>query len=775
MPTPVQTISLQYGPLSGFTSSTFSWTVTNVDSSGTFVDGTPWFVMGSTGSYLTNILPRSEGKTTTHTNSRYPQLVNVYISGSVKNPKTQHEYYDPATMNEVVSPVIFDQRVCFAGAGDGTQSLINSLYGLTFNIGYTIGGTLAALNSVGLTFNDMIVTADSIWFDQNHPLYGLTFNTGPAQGTVRFGFSETIPNSTGIYPTKGGSRSPIKRYGVLTVLKQGLTQESFRPPVQWKTDISTRSQFIVPLSHAKSVSTIASIFGHQTTDQSIYSGLPFRSNQYLDSLVIHGGNEIRRQSDNPMYGGENTDLLGGIQYEVYPVLSTLLFDMTNTNNTVAQRELARNRFIQYGIDAYGAVLSGVDGGQVSGAHRNCELLPSILITGWLIGATFGDQMIDIYNTLRSNFPGLTGLSDERVGDYFFGEWSQFAGVTTNPETGRSMRQTWSPSSPNGTYVTSAEIITQPSFHENYADQNLVGKFGKLNVAGGNYPSTTSGRGFYRYDTNIRSGGWYNYPGCYLKVTSGPGSGNTIYKILDVGKLTVGSVNLAADYIVVDRPWFSGLPDATSTVECYPFRNGIHSFDGSTADIGRYYYTGAYEAKYSSANGVANNASLSYRNILYGSMHWSAKITFMTFLKKLFEITGNVNFISSNAFKWYTDVVGGYNRYIGDNSLLGNTPRQEYIQNIKWNEIYGSVGANYTRMGIGGKSRIPILQNWMGITGATQFGKAEWSTFPGQGLTYNASGMSRVLANWGGPGNSDFNGDGITDSLDLAFITSNWGS
>jgi hypothetical protein len=783
---PTETITLQYGPTAagiyGLSASSFAWTVTNVATFGTFIDGTPWIVMGSTGSVLTNILPRSEQKTTDYTTGTY-QIVNVYINGSAKNPKTPYGSYNPNTMVLSNELGVFDSRIKLL-PGTGTQAFIDSLYGLTFNIGYTSGGINAPLNPVGLTFNDVIITADSMWFDENHPLYGATLYTGPSDGTKRIGLGTSIPNTIGLFPTSGGNGTPLKRLGVLNVLPNGftgITQSYFRPPAQWKSDTSDRYNFLIPVSAARGITEIANIFGHTTTNQNIYEGIPYRSNQYLDSIFFHSGNEIRRSSTVGVNCTENISLINGNDYEMYPMLDRTLLDMTNKFNTISQRELSRNRFIQYGIDALGAVISGVQSSIVTGGHRNSELLPPILITSWLLGPTYGSQFLDIYNTIRSNFPGLSGYSDESVGDYFFTEWTHYSGVTTNQDMGRYMRQTWSPTGPNGTYVTSAEITTKAYFHDDNVGSTFgSGKYGKLNVAGGNFPSSAP-RGFYRHPPGSQRGAsFYNYPGCYLKITGGAGSGSTVYKIIEVGKVVSSSQESGADYVIVDRPWINGTPDATSVVECYPFRNGIHAFDGSTADLGRYYYNGTSSTKYTSEGinyGPASSHSLSYKNTNYGQQQWQGRLIMHTFLTKIFEITGSENYIKFNSFKWYTDAVLGYNRYLGDNSLLGTTPRQEYIQHLKWNEIYGNTAygsPDYNvRLGRAGKTRIPILEQWMGITGATQFGKAEWSTFPGYALSYDAQALARVLGNWGYPGNTDFNGDGNTDSQDLVFLLDRW--
>jgi hypothetical protein len=45
--------------------------------------------------------------------------------------------------------------------------------------------------------------------------------------------------------------------------------------------------------------------------------------------------------------------------------------------------------------------------------------------------------------------------------------------------------------------------------------------------------------------------------------------------------------------------------------------------------------------------------------------------------------------------------------------------------------------------------------------------------PGYALSYDAQALARVLGNWGYPGNTDFNGDGNTDSQDLVFLLDRW--
>ena len=77
----------------------FEWTVTNVIESGTFVDGTPWVVVGS-GAELIDVSPRSILTQTTNMLGANPghftngQTANVYINGTVKNFKAR-QYRDP--------------------------------------------------------------------------------------------------------------------------------------------------------------------------------------------------------------------------------------------------------------------------------------------------------------------------------------------------------------------------------------------------------------------------------------------------------------------------------------------------------------------------------------------------------------------------------------------------------------------------------------------------------------------------------------------------------
>jgi len=807
---PTETITLRYntfeagGPITSnqilkdFASSTFQWTITNVGSTGTFVDGTPWIVMGSTGSFLTDISPRSYGITSTSNTAINVPPVFHYINGSAKNYHRHQVAYNKTTLAIENIKNVFDSRYLLMPSN---QQTVNSTYGLTFNIGYTSGGTGAALNPVGLTFGDNIITADSFWVNPGDPIVGQSPETGSVFITFAPGTTAPEPLNGVAYQKANGNvialRSVIKRYGIINVLQSAPTERCFRPPAQWK-DSTTRP--LIPVSHAMGVTAIANFVGYFNSNYSPYKG-------NIGAGVTSGafGQAYDRDAHKSLvyYSGGGTVYQGyrgqaGMSNNLYVLLteastpyyfgsewSALLAQMCNTHTPVKVREEARNRYIQAGIDAFGAVMSGT--ALISdGCHRANETLAPILITGWLLGSTYGNQMIDIYNTLRTEFSGLTGTSDAVTGSYFFKDFGQYTVVEENSTQGTAQRQTYVPwysgIGSTFTYVTSAEEIgaTEPITLDviTFLDFPIGGttfgrgKYAKLNVAGGGIIADgRPARGFREYSNLKFDSSHNNYPGSYLKVTAGPGSGDAIYRIIKTGSLVIGSqYERAVDYVILDRPWINGLPTNQSTVEIYPFRNGGYAFDGSTADVGRHIFmvdpvsNRGWTFESLQTNRVTG---LSPRAASYGSTSIDYAFIHQCFLKKLNEITGNQNFVKSNLFKHYTQNALGYHKDIHTQVPFSSTPREEYFLHL-------------SRFLVGGAPdpTAVAFTNWVkglvGFTGSTGYGNGTWTTIPGYTLQYNALGLAELLGNFGKPGRNDYNFNGATDAADMAWFLSKWG-
>jgi hypothetical protein len=687
-------ITLDYGD------SLFEWDIEGVVSSGTFVDGSPWVVVRE-GAILTSVSPSRERRTTTHTNSRYPTTVDVWINGSAKNPLPckWHDANDPRPYGQIgtmgKNKWFMDGRICYSANGMGTQQRVDNDYDNDQVLNFP----------TPLAAGDVIVTAASEWYE-------------PVAGEK---VGDFIPNSPGT------RRTPIKRIGVLTVLAEAPSEPCFRPPFQW---IGTGRPAPIPVS---SLRTDESALEHN-------SNIPYESHHYFSSPTYHEGEPISNQSSGAQYAITTAPNLlnstvtyygnGGSRY-----LAILLRDATNTRHTREQRDLARNRLIQYAIDAWGCTMSLVDTSSGAG-HRGGEIKPWILLAGWWLN---DESMKDVYQSIRHRYAGtaISNLPDKEIGYLMFSDDFVCRQVTDDPDFGYYIRQTWKPDSQYT--VTSAETVESVNLFD-YVP--MTGKFAKLNVSKFWMPTSN-------HHTKAA-----NYYGAYVKVTGGAGAGPTHYKVLTVGK----NGSYPADFVILDRPWINGTPDENSTIELFAARNG--TVDEDRSDIGRYHF---------SRNGqvmLPENMrwdDMSFFNDLYSMIAAGAFLMPYAALKRLRDTTGDIRYVSGETWGWLGEILLGTGTSVSDyTTRFGECPDEERIQHLGWDDI-----VQPSRHGLNAARRDMILK-WLGDDA-----KSDYSRIPGFELKFDASGMSKLMANWGKAGGTDLNGDGTTDSMDLTFILNNW--
>ena len=696
-------ITLDYGD------SKFEWNVEGAVASGTFIDGSPWVVVEE-GAVLTSISPTKERKTTTQTNSRFPQLVDVWINGSVKNPVASlyHNPNDPRPYEQLATlgskKFILDGRVCYAANNYGTPERVAMDWDEDQSLELPCP----------LVAGDVIVSAASMWWDpttatpEEIALYSTTLN-------------QFIPNSVDKW------RTGIKRIGVLTVLAEAPTEPCFRPPFQWFNTDQPRPAPI-PLSR---VITDESVLEHD-------ANIPYESHHYFSSPTYHEGGDVAYQSAGAQFAIATTPSLIRSTVTYYGntgsrYLAILLRDATNTRFTREQRDLARNRLIQFAIDAYGCALSLVNTSSGAG-HRGGEIKPWILLAGWWLN---DEEMKNLYGSIRSHYPdaAVSNLPDNEIGYMLFSDDFVCRQVTDSPDFGYYIRQTWQPDSEFT--ITSAENVDQANLFD-YVP--MSGKFAKLGVSK------------FKLLTQNHHTKYVNYYGAYLKVTSGSGAGTTLYRVLTVGK----NGSYPAEYLILDRPWINGIPDASSTVEVFAARNG--TVDEDRSDIGRYYY---------SRNGKVTLDNLrwddmSFYNDLYSMIAAGAFLIPYAALKRLRDVTGDVRYVRGETWGWLSEIIFGSGTSLIDSSIrYGECPDAERIQQLGWDDI-----TTPSRHGLNAARR-DLLLKWFGG------GESDYNRVPGFELRFDSSAMSKMLGNWGQAGGTDLNADGITDALDLGIILNNW--
>ncbi len=507
----IATVGFEAGEPGTLTHSEFSWTVTNVIASGSFVDGSPWVVVGP-GAELVDVSPRSERK-------RTYGGIDVSISGTAKNPRMR-AYIDPAAPADFIRYAgPFDGRIC---RGAPTQSVVDAEYDHAANVGMAVPGS-SSIAPVPLSAGDVVVTADSEWV---------------ADDTRAWNWN--VPH------VHGGKRTGIKRFGVLTVLAESPEGECFRPPLQWIDGSPSTRPAPIPTSQ---VSDAAMPIMHAT-------GGNWNADALLTGPCFHDGDHILYQSSHAQYALSTapatltTSLTYGGTF-VRSVLEQLLFASTDLGIPESERRSARNKLIQYGIDSHGVLMAL--GWTASGAgQRPAELKPWIQFAGqWLQS----EDMIDVYGAIRRTYPGtaIAGMGDAELGRLFFTDDYVCRQVSSDSALGAPYRHRWGPGE---TYrVQGASLVGTTRL---CGATEVAGTFARLELEGVvSHP-------------DIHSRKRRNYFGMYLKILSGPGSGPKVYRVTDVGEAS----NQFAEWIELDGPWASGAPDTSSTVVMYPFRNGI---------------------------------------------------------------------------------------------------------------------------------------------------------------------------------------------------------
>ncbi len=628
--------------------SEFTWIVTGVRESGTFVDGTPWITVVP-GAQLVDLSPKSVRRRTTGG-------VEVWIDGTAKNPVARR-YIDPQTLEgRRVAGGVFDGR--FVQLKPPTQEFIDSDYDVHRNIGIVPSGN-RTINPAPLVAGDVIVTADSEWIENDTRAWG---------------------SGDGIAPNASpGRRTPIKRFGVLTVLRQAPTQPCFRPPMQWIPGDEANRPDPIPVARIRSDERDLL---HNT------ERLRFNPDLMLTGPTFHDGGGIVYQSSHATHA-LSTDL-SGISNITYGgnlakgVLGPALIHATNLAQSSARREGIRNRLIQYGIDSYGCLLSLVQTAAGAG-QRASELKPWIMLAGWWLEIP---AMQNPYRAVRERHPGtaLARASDAEIGVLFFHDDN----VCRQVKPGLGLVQRWGPSQPHR--VTSASIVTSSSL---CGIQPVTGRFGRLEFNG----VPLAGDGHARKP--------FNFYGRYLKIESGAGAGPTLYKVLRVG----GGATFS-DWVEIDRPWAHGMPDSTSSVCIFPFRNG-DAVPGDLADIGRWYYS--REGQKSSLV----HDDFSPLNDGYAKVSADAFIVAYAALKRLADRTGNRDYLRGTTWNWLSEVVGGSGT-TPNGERFGAAPDSDRILNLFWDDRQ-FLGTN--TMG--------VVKPWLGVTDVPgTFGSKDLSRIPG---------------------------------------------
>jgi len=650
------TVSYEAGTAGTPYHASFSWTVTEVLEQGTFADGSPW-VRVAAGSQLVGVTPSSEYRMTS-------AGMSVAVNGSAKNPRMQM-YWDPQTLEPVtVGKQLFDGRRIFL-SGPSSQAELDATFDFAANIGMPDPAT-GLIAPVPLAAGDVVVTAVSRWRED---------------GSVTWTSGGSLPNGD------PGRRTAIDRFGVLTVLATAPTAPSFRPPLQWRPGQESSRPAPIPVSSV--ISNESALLHSGGMD---HTGVEL----LLTSPAFHDGHGILYQSSQAQYAlSADPSRQGSIVYGANLsklVLEPVLFAATDSSLPPATRASARNRLIQYGIDCYGAAMS-LGNTRAGAGQRAGEMKPWILLAGWWLNRA---EMRDVFGSIRTRYAGtsVAGLSDGELGRMLFHEDHVAVQVQGGMGLGEPYHQVWGPGQAH--QVTGSSTAGSVSLLD---AGTLFGQFGRMDISGA------------RQHPGVHARHPYKYYGCSLVVEGGAGAGSTVYRVVEVGEVNGG----IGSYVIVDRPWQNGGPDATSTVRMFPFRNGDF-VPGLTSDVGRWYFSTKGQ---SSMPGVD---CLSPVSDSYARVSFKALVAPYAALKRLSSVTGSVDYLRGNAWHLLAESIGGTGWSPVDGQFYGSAPDSERI----YSQIWSSWSHAQLRV-----EELAVVKTWLGDDGSPSgFGHVDRRRLPG---------------------------------------------
>jgi hypothetical protein len=185
----------------------------------------------------------------------------------------------------------------------------------------------------------------------------------------------------------------------------------------------------------------------------------------------------------------------------------------------------------------------------------------------------------------------------------------------------------------------------------------------------------------------------------------------VYRVVEVGNVN-GSIG---SYVIVDRPWQAGGPDATSTVRMFPFRNGDFA-PGLTSDLGRWYFSTKGQ------NSMPGVDSLSPVADSYARVSFKALVVPFAALKRLADVTGDKRFVAGNAWNLLAESIGGTGWSPAGGQFHGGAPDSE--------RIYSQIWSAWRHAALP-PPELALVKAWLGDDGTPSgFGFIDRSRFPG---------------------------------------------
>lgn len=587
---------------------TFSWTLSNVGSSGTFRDGTPWVVPAKGSSVLlTAASPSNQTQTVSGITFGDGQTGSLTIrhSGILINPLPgpQDTISSFAAGNYTTSGTwrCGDNRI---GNNVLFASQAQSLCDENFDTS-TFASRQAAMASGGLELstNDVCVLTNSM-FDATDLSY---------HGENSIGCTGTSGNGK----TPWSSKTAIRWQAALFVLASAPSSPSttFRPPVHWDTSLFgarplfTESDMVdlSAIAHSDSVSAPFGLFSFG------YTGSSLTASDFCVGPIIHEQSGLYYESQVALFNAA-LGLTSTYGQDLGVIMQNLLCRGAKQNSDNSTEML--KRYIQFGIDSYGAVSTRVK--LSSGAGQKAGyVLPGALFMCKAFGLTdrYGvDELLGYFygssyasSTGDVSYASLTSDQKTTVKEQFFYEeyvCKTVAASGTGSDwaydtTGSLYRFSIDPATDVSGYDTATRgaLLQMVSGNSNaVSDPTYVMAIDMTNQAG-DYKyrpndngdlATTNGFGVLELGTavdfaiggDVHADNYFNLYGCTVSI-----DGTEYYVVgcsQNIEEDTTDNIDPTTSpiYIILDRPLESN-PELASSISVYPFRS---------SDVGKVYYS-----------------------------------------------------------------------------------------------------------------------------------------------------------------------------------------
>lgn len=763
---------------------TYRWSFNQEVTAGTFWDGSP-YVIAANGLKVTNVEMITEHGT------EGPNRVisdlelgffgkpgfkgELYINGLMKNPKGMHDYAPNGTPRN--KNYAFDSR-SFGVFEKGWRSFkeirdpvtkkrtkipvptnLDSSYPNFSLTKFMEMKSQMESGGVSIANGDVLVVQ---WSNFN-PNASFTWDISRASG---FPYQRLI------------SRSCALSYGTLFVLNQAPAGVAFRPPVLWLEGRETTR----PLHLISELTNLPDANTELVSNPWARGKVPDYRNDPSFKTFSYGmpfGGGTNYSQALPLYSGSIDGKISAYgAYYINPLLNRLQTLYSSEINALPGNQRLENlkTIVQWGIDAYGSIKSFASTASGAG-QKPCAARPWSIIAGYFLNN----------NAMRRPETEMLADPDNRINGYFINRGEGLQDEDGNEETGTPLNSKMielygNPNDADNNKRTIARkrwlaLQTALEAHCYLRISDTVGALTDYRTLGSTHRKTFSGMGANLQQTDPNT--QYSFPGIqyksgetfrgifakiqwntipaelnkpwaashdgkaatfwysYIKVLSGPGSGDTLYRIIkpwgDFRNAKPENETNATGYgFILDKAWQHGQPDQTSMFEiitCTEREAGELFYL-----IGPTRFKGMADANVSPTTPYAGICATPVTR-LYGWMYYIEKLT-------------------------------GTNADLDKGSVLTHEYVQQILNKSPYNWVDYSAGKDY----IGAYPwESAVLDKWYNRPTSRE-GKAakiDWSTIPGISYWYGVTvAPYRII-----PGN--FNNDNIVDKQDIKMLVDHW--